>query len=76
MIDELRDYGFKMKLVLADSLYGEGGKFVRKLEEHNLDYIISIRSNHAVLMPSHERVRENRWYKFTRVFSDQTSEER
>ncbi|MDJ1174324.1 transposase [Roseofilum capinflatum] len=74
--DELRDYGFNIKLVLADSLYGEGSEFVRKLEEHNLCYIVSIRSNHGVLMPSHERVRENRWYKFKRVLSDQTSEER
>jgi len=76
IIDELRDYGFKIKLVLADSLYGEGSQFVRKLEEYNLEYIVSIRSNHVVLMPSHERVRENKWHQFSRIFSNKKSEER
>lgn len=46
MINELIAYGFKIELVLADSLYGESSLFVRTIEEHNLSYVLSIRSNH------------------------------
>ncbi|MDJ1184289.1 IS701 family transposase [Roseofilum casamattae] len=76
IIKELIDYGFKIELVLADSLYGEAGDFIQVLEEKNLWYIVSIRKNHGVWMPSSERVRANKWYKFERVFSDEKSEER
>ena len=76
MIIELIAYGFKIELVLADSLYGESSLFVRTLEKHNLSYVLSIRSNHGVLMPSNQRVRANKWYKFSRTFSNGKSEER
>ena len=76
MINELRAYGFQIDLVLADSLYGESSLFVRTIEKHNLSYVLSIRSNHGVFMPSHQRVRANKWYKFSRTFSDGKSEER
>ena len=76
MIIELIDSGFKIELVLADSLYGESSLFVRTLEKHNLSYVLSIRSNHGVLMPSNQRVRANKWYKFSRTFSNGQSEDR
>jgi SRSO17 transposase len=76
IITELRDYGFKIELVLADSLYGESSSFVNKLEEYNLSWVLSIRSNHGVWMPSNQRVRANKWCKFQRIFSNKQSEER
>ena len=76
IIKELMEYGFKIELVLADSLYGEASDFIQVLEEKKLLYIVSIRKNHGVWMPSRESVRANKWYKFERVFSDEKSEER
>ena len=76
MISELINYGFQIELVLADSLYGESSVFVRTLEKNNLSYVLSIRSNHGVWMPSDQRVRANKWYKFSRTFSNGKSEER
>ena len=76
MIVELIASGFKIELVLADSLYGESSLFVRTLEKNNLSYVLSIRSNHGVRMPSNQRVRANKWYKFYRTFSNGKSEER
>ena len=46
------------------------------LEEYQLNYLVAIRSNHRVLMASNQRVRANKWHKFERVFSNQTSETR
>jgi len=55
--------------VLADSLYGESGcGFINVLYELKLDFVVAIRSNHAV--PREQTVRCNRWRKFKRVFSD------
>ena len=57
IITELINEGFNIKLVLADSLYGEqvcrtedsvpatlreSSQFVSKLAEHNLDYVVAI----------------------------------
>ncbi|NEO01969.1 MAG: IS701 family transposase [Moorea sp. SIO3I7] len=74
IIEELVDEGLNIELVLADSLYGESSKFIRKLEECRLSYVVAIRSNHGVWMPSEQTVRANRWCKFTRTFSNQKSE--
>jgi SRSO17 transposase len=76
ILEELINWGFNIDLVLSDSLYGESGSFVRLLEEYQLKYLVAIRSNHKVLMASNQRVRANKWYKFERVFSNQTSETR
>ena len=74
IIEELVDFGFKIELVLADSLYGESSSFIRTLDKFQLTWILSIRNNHGVWMASHERVRANKWCKFQRNFSNQTSE--
>jgi FOG: Transposase len=77
IIRELQAFGFKFKLVLADSLYGESGSnFIDVLYELKLPYVVAIRSNHAVWLPKEQRVRCNRWREFTRVFSDGTTQQR
>ena len=76
MISEIINYGFKVELVLSDSLSGESSQFLRALEKHQLPYVVAIRSNHSVLMPSSLRVRANKWCKFERIFSNQKTETR
>lgn len=77
IIRELQAFGFKFKLVLADSLYGESGSnFIDVLYELKLPFVVAIRSNHAVWLPKEQRVRCNRWREFTRVFSDGTTQQR
>ncbi len=60
IIEELIEFGFNIELVLADSLYGESNSFIRKLDKYKLSWIVSIRSNHGVWMPSDQRVRANK----------------
>lgn len=76
IITELINEGFNIKLVLADSLYGESSQFTGKLAEYKLDYVVAIRSNHAVWLPREQSVRANKWGKFERTFSNQKSETR
>ena len=46
---ELQAMGFRFKLVLADSLYGESScGFVNVLYELKLNFVVAIRSNHGV----------------------------
>lgn len=74
MITELQAIGFKFKLVLADSLYGESdSNFITVLNKFQLDFVVAIRSNHAVWLPAGQKVRYNKWRKFNRVFSDGTT---
>jgi len=71
MIKDLRARGFEFSLVLADSLYGESeSNFLDCLEELKLDYVVAIRSNHGVWMPSQQRIRYNKWRKVDRIFAD------
>ena len=76
MISELIEFGFEIELVLADSLYGESSTFIATLDKYQLPYILAIRSDHGVWMPSNQRVRANRWCEFQRTFSNQKSETR
>ena len=76
IITELMESGFNIELVLADSLYGESSQFIRKIAEYNLGYVVSIRTNHGVWLPSGQSFRANRWCKFSRTFSNQKSETR
>ncbi|HEY9613171.1 IS701 family transposase [Allocoleopsis sp.] len=71
MLRELKNKGFKFSQVLADSLYGESASnFIDCLEELELEYVVAIRSNHGVWMPTHQRIRYNKWRKFDRIFAD------
>ncbi len=76
LVRQLVADGFRIKLVLADALYGESGPFIRVLEELKLPYVVAIRENHSVLMPSSQRVRSTRWRSFQRVFSNGNQEQR
>jgi SRSO17 transposase len=76
IIKELIDFGFLIELVLADSLYGEASSFIATLNKYKLSWVLAIRSNHGVWLPSSQTVRANKWCKFKRIFSDQTSETR
>lgn len=77
MIRELQGIGFKFKLVLADSLYGESSSnFLSGLNQLQLDFVVAIRSNHGVWLPQGQRVRHNRWRPYDRIFSDGTKEKR
>ena len=62
IIQNLKKWRFKIKLVLADSLYGESGDVIGCLEKLQLEFIVAIRSNHGVLMPPGTRKRYNRLY--------------
>jgi len=71
MSRQLQAMGFRFKLVLADSLYGESGSnFVDVLYQLKLDFAVAIRSNHALWLPREQKVRCNRWHPYERVFSD------
>ena len=74
IITELIELEFNIELVLADSLYGESSQFIRTLDKYELSYVVAIRSNHGVWLPSNQRVRANKWCKFKRTFSNQKSE--
>lgn len=76
IIRELINFGFKINLVLADSLYGESSSFLRTLDEFKIPWVVAIRSNHGVWMPDEQKVRANKWHEFQRRFSNQTSETR
>ena len=61
ILQKLKALGFKIKLVLADSLYGESGSVIDILEHLKLDFIVAIRSNHGVLVGPGQRLRYNQW---------------
>lgn len=77
MIRQLQAMGFQFELVLADSLYGESDvNFVSVLDELKLPYILAIRSNHGLWLPTEEQVYQEPWQEFKRTFSNGTSEVR
>ncbi|WNN92160.1 IS701 family transposase (plasmid) [Gloeocapsopsis dulcis] len=76
ILQELRASGFTIKLVLADSLYGESGDVTGELSQQQLPYIVAIRSNHPVLMPKGWKVRYNRWHGYQQLLSHRQGEQR
>lgn len=77
MIRALKAMGFNIRLVLADSLYGESqSNFVQVLEQLELPYILAIRTNHAMWLPQHQDVYAQPWQQFTRTFSNAETEVR
>ena len=77
LVTELVELGFNIRYVLADSLYGESPTAVlRVLEKLNLQFMVSIRSNHGVWMPDTAKVRQTKWRKFTRTFAAHPPETR
>ncbi|MFB2771315.1 transposase, partial [Pelatocladus sp. BLCC-F211] len=76
IIQELQEWDFNIKLVLADSLYGESGDVIKVLEQLKLEFIVAIRSNHSVLMPLGSRKRYNRWKAYQQKLSHRQTETR
>ena len=77
LVEEIHHRGFQIELVLADSLYGESEtNFLGCLEQLKLNFVVAIRSNYGVWLPAGQRVRQNKWRKFNRIFSYNTQEKR
>jgi len=76
ILQELKGFGFSIKRVLADSLYGESSYVIDCLERLKLKFIVAIRSNHSVLMGSGKRVRYNRWKAYQQRVSSTYSQQR
>lgn len=76
IIQKLKEWGFKIKLVLADSLYGESSDVISCLQKLQLQFIVAIRSNHGVLMPAGSRKRYNRWKAYEQKLSGRQIETR
>ncbi len=52
LVKELKEMGFNLKRVLADSLYGESdSNFVSVVGELGIEYAVGIHSNHGVWLP-------------------------
>jgi SRSO17 transposase len=76
IVEELVARGFRIRVVLADSLYGESGPFISALHRLGLQYVVALRSNHGVWRLPGQRIRQTRWRPFERAFTDGTSEQR
>jgi SRSO17 transposase len=76
ILQELKALGFQIKLVLADSLYGESGDVIGVLTKLKLQFIVAIRSNHPVWLLPGERVRYNRWRAYQQKLSHRKAEQR
>ncbi len=63
MVREIKQIGFEIELVLADSLDGESeSKFLACLESLKLNLVVAIRRNHGVWLAKGQTVRCNRWH--------------
>jgi SRSO17 transposase len=61
LVKELVRIGLRIKRVLADSLYGESSSnLIRVLEKLQLEFMVSIRTNHGVWMSKAEKADANR----------------
>lgn len=77
LVKELKEMGFNIKRVLADSLYGESdSNFVSVVVKLGIEYAVGIRSNHGVWLPLGQKVRANRWRAFQHIRWDQKEETR
>lgn len=77
IVKELKEMGFKIKRVLADSLYGESdSNFVSVVGELGIEYAVGIRSNHGVWLPKGQKVRANKWRAFKHIRWDKKEETR
>lgn len=77
LIKKQKEMGFKIKLALADSEYGESEEnFVSILNKEKIEFALAIRSNHGVWLASGQKVRYNKWRDLERVFSTGKKEER
>ena len=77
IIKELKEIGFKIKTVLADSLYGESASnFMAMIEKLGIEYAVAIRSDHGEWIPQGQKIRVNKWRAFEHIASDGKTETR
>ena len=77
MIKELKEIGFSIRRVLADSLYGEShSNFISVIKNLGIEYAVAIRSNHGVWLPKEAIVRANKWREFEHIRWDGKKETR
>jgi SRSO17 transposase len=76
LIQQLLAYGFRLDVVLADTVYGQSSALVNAMDQLGLRYVVAIRSTHGVWMEARERIRTTPWRAFERVFADGSSQER
>ena len=76
ILQELKALGFKISLVLADSLYGESGDVIGTLEKLGLHFIVAIRSNHGVWVAPGQRVRYKSWKPYQQKLSHRQADPR
>jgi SRSO17 transposase len=68
IIKNLKEIGLRIKLVLADSESGESEEnFVSVLHQEKLNFVLAIRGNHGMWLPSGQTIRYNKWREFERV---------
>ena len=77
IIRELKEKGFNIKRILADSLYGESSSnFLNIIEELKIEYAVAIRSNYGIWLPQWQKVRANKWREFEHTRWDNKREKR
>jgi SRSO17 transposase len=77
ILRELKNLGFRIRRVLADSLYGEShSNFISVIEELKIEYAVAIRTNHGVWLPQEQKVRVNKWKEFEHISWNGKTEKR
>lgn len=76
ILREVKALGFRVELVLADSLDGESGDIISTIKQLGWSYIVAIRSHHGVLVAPGQRVRYNRWRAYDQPLCERPSERR
>jgi SRSO17 transposase len=76
LVEELLALGFRFRVVLAASLYGESGPFSAALHRLHRQYVVALRSQHGVWLLPGQRIRQTRWRPCARVFTAGSSEQR
>ena len=74
LLTAVRAAGFKIGLVLADSLYGESDKFLKALGD--LPFVVALHDDHGAWLGPGEHIHCTRWQPFLRTFSDGTKQQR
>jgi Transposase DDE domain len=76
IIQEVKALGFNIAQVVADSLYGESSTFLGALATLKLPFIVAIRSNHGVWMPSEQEVYSEEWTSYDQPLAEKPTERR
>lgn len=72
ILGELKGWGFKIQVILADSMYGDED-VIGALNQLKLDFIVVIRSNHLWLLLG-QRVQYSQWFAYEQTLPYRQSE--